>query len=156
MIHDVKENPILPRVIYFSQCGGKIYQTRMCGQYASSFQPYWEGGELEGLWPTTVGLRPNPEGMCACKHVECAFPQHYESTQDTLLSSGQLSFSLLHLNVALFKCHWWAVGPPLWASNPILNICWSRWPWEDVVKLYCMTFNWLWPFLKPTQPQPGE
>ena len=59
------------------------------------------------LLHTTVGLWPNLS------------PQHYKSTQDTLLSN----FHFLHYT-QIFHCskeHWWAFSPTLLATGPILN-----------------------------------
>ena len=73
------------------------------------------GATLPKILATAGGMSPN--SMLACMQA-CASP-HYNSTQDTLLSN----FDFLHYPQIMhcLKVQWWAFGPPLLASGPILH-----------------------------------
>ena len=76
-----------------------------------------------GAWPsahnyTYVTRRRPCTHASTCKRSLLGGDQHYKSTQDILLGN----FHFLHYTQILhcLKDQYWAFGPPLWASGPIL------------------------------------
>ena len=91
------------------------------------------------LWPTTLGLQPNPACGRTCTQARSS-SQDYKSCQDTLLNN----FDFLH-NTQTLQClkdQWWAFGPPLSASGPILDAFFG---WNDLGGS-CKTFFIFWYF----------
>ena len=96
--------------------------TGMVGGYFGKFLRYLNVRALSTLYSSHSGGFGGPPaqswGYTCMQAHEC--PQHLKSSQDTLCSN----FNFLHYSQILhcLKDPWWALGRPLSASGPILNV----------------------------------